>query len=1010
MDEYPTFEGMTIDGRDALSDPGLAQLRRYLPVLAVIAAPYAALGGDQDPLNPLDGAAEWRALLGMVAAVTALQPDSSTRLALARLDPPTSARLESALAAQGPDAFQVVHLVCHGERDMLYLEDDNGHEAYAVAEQVMKLFGAGRARLVVMDGCFSHRIAQLLIDETTVQAVVGTRRRVNPDTMLAFTTPFYAQLTGGASVRAAYRAALGALKQHGQADRFELLTLEDVHEITLALPDARSRAAHPLVIDSPVHRVGVPSLSGFTGRREELTMLAEDIPGVDLRVCALHGVAGIGKSWLAAEFVARFGWRFPDGVLWLTCNAMTTSAEVVAQIARLIDLPVHSTSGEVLAALEGRRVLVAIDGVDALTSAAELERVGAWVRDTPAGNCVILTARGLSGLLPRAGESRSHTIQPLSYKAARTLAMRLAVERNIDALDVDTIDDFLERTRLWPWLITHGVALIEAAGIETALFDLAALDPNSADPAAEFLTDRYQSLATEPDNPIQMLIQAQGLPDTFDEGIARVLGGSADRIDKLAAADLVKRERERITVPAMLRALMLSRARLSPEQQDRIDQDVLVYLAHTWPERDDGDRRARLNNLRAAVQRQLHPQVALDLDVLADVLAVAGHSFAAAGLGEEFLAYAQGFRERLPEGPALARLQITMGEVLDLLPNQEAEAGWAFQMSLRLDGLDTATQATACRALGHHLIQVDQVETAEQFLSESLRQLLSQVRRGDVALAAALAHEWANALARLDRHAEAVRRFEAALAGYAEAQDATLSALAQHDLSVSLIALGEIERAEDVLRRALVTVDYVGRRDLAGSIRRRLAGVHAERADEEHQTGQRDAERDELCAAEDYLDDALLDVLAQRDAEALAGVYSDLARVLARLGRLDEAVAHAARSKALLERAGSASDLAAAAITLGQLQMAHGDSVAAQAVLHEALDLAAALDDTALVNQAAGVLVRVHQIRARRAPGAGREFRQYTLDQASITRARLIDLGLGEHANAVGGVILSLTS
>ncbi len=34
----------------------------------------------------------------------------------------------------------MVHLVCHGERDMLYLEDDNGHEAYAVAEQVVKLF------------------------------------------------------------------------------------------------------------------------------------------------------------------------------------------------------------------------------------------------------------------------------------------------------------------------------------------------------------------------------------------------------------------------------------------------------------------------------------------------------------------------------------------------------------------------------------------------------------------------------------------------------------------------------------------------------------------------------------------------------------------------------------------------------------------------------------------------------------------------------------------------------
>jgi tetratricopeptide (TPR) repeat protein len=1010
MDEYPIFEGTTIDGRDVLSDPGLAQLRRYLPVLAVIAAPYAAMGGDQDPLNPLDRAVEWHGLMRMVAGVTAAQPDSSTRLALARLDPPTAARLGSALAAQGPDAFQVVHLVCHGERDMLYLEDDNGHEAYAVAEQVMKLFSAGRARLVVMDGCFSHRIAQLLIDETTVQAVVGTRRRVSPETMLAFTTPFYVQLTGGASVRAAYRAALGTLRQHGQADRFELLTLEDVHEITLALPDARLRAPRPLVIESPVHRVGVPSLAGFTGRREELTMLAEDIPGMDLRLCALHGPPGIGKSWLAAEFVSRFGWRFPDGVLWLPCNAMTTSAEVGAQVARLIDLRVHSTPGEVLAALQGRRVLVAIDGVDALTSAAELERVGAWVRDIPAGNCVILTANHLSDLLPRAGESRSHTIQPFSYRAARTLAMRLAVERGIDALDVDTIDEFLDRTRLWPWLIRHGVELVEAAGIETALFDLAALDPNSADPVAEFLTDRYQSLATEPDNPIQVLIQAQGLPDALDEETARILGGSAVRIDRLAAAGLIIREGGAITVPAALRTLMLSRARLSPEQQDRIDQDLLIYLTFTWPERDDADMRARLNNLRAAVQRQLHPNMALDLEVLADVLAAAGHSFAAMGLGEEFLAYAQGFRERLPEGPALARLQITMGEVLDMLPDQEAEAGWAFQMSLRLDGLDTATEAKGCRALGRHLIQVDQVEAAEQFLSDSLRQLLRQVRRGDVTLAAGLAHEWANALARLGRHADAVRRFEAALAGYAEAQDAALSALAQHDLSASLMALGEIERAEDVLRRALVTVDYVERRDLAGSIRRRLASVHAERADEEHQTSRRNAERDELLAAEGYLNDALLDALAQRDEMTLAEVYNDLARVLARLGRLEEAVAHSARSKALLESSGSAVDLAAAEITLGQLQMAYGDSVSAQAVLHEALDLAAALGDPALVNQAAGVLVRVHQIRARRAPQAGREFRQYTLDQASMTRARLIDLGLGEHANAVGGVILSLTS
>jgi hypothetical protein len=106
---------------------------------------------------------------------------------------------------------------------------------------------------------------------------------------------------------------------------------------------------------------------------------------------------------------------------------------------------------------------------------------------------------------------------------------------------------------------------------------------------------------------------------------------------------------------------------------------------------------------------------------------------------------------------------------------------------------------------------------------------------------------------------------------------------------------------------------------------------------------------------------------------------------------------------------GTPSDHAAAVVALGQLQMARGDSVAAQGTLHTALDLAAALNDPALLAQAAGVLVRVHQIRARRVPQAGWNFRQYTLDQASASRAKLIDLGLGEYANALGDVILSLS-
>ena len=63
---------------------------------------------------------------------------------------------------------------------------------------------------------------------------------------------------------------------------------------------------------------------------------------------------------------------------------------------------------------------------------------------------------------------------------------------------------------------------------------------------------------------------------------------------------------------------------------------------------------------------------------------------------------------------------------------------------------------------------MDQVEAAERALAEWLRRLLGQVQRGGVTQAAILAHEWANTLTLLGRPADAVRRYEAALAGYAK--------------------------------------------------------------------------------------------------------------------------------------------------------------------------------------------------------------------------------------------------
>jgi hypothetical protein len=93
---------------------------------------------------------------------------------------------------------------------------------------------------------------------------------------------------------------------------------------------------------------------------------------------------------------------------------------------------------------------------------------------------------------------------------------------------------------------------------------------------------------------------------------------------------------------------------------------------------------------------------------------------------------------------------------------------------------------------------------------------------------------------------------------------------------------------------------------------------------------------------------------------------------------------------------------------VGQLQMARGNSVAALDALHEALDLAADLDESEIRAQAADVLVRVYQIRARYVPGADQQFLDDTLDRAHGTLDHLEELGLEKQVAMLNDVIARL--
>ncbi len=987
-----------IDRGDLARDPGLAQLRRYLPVLGVIAAPYAGLNGNHDPLNPLDPVAEWRALVGAMAAATERRTPAGAPLALVRLVPPTSARLREALRVAGPDAFRVVHIVCYGERDMLFLEDEDGHEAYVVAEHLARLLVPGQVDLIVLDGCFSRRMAELLGERAGVGAVVGTRRRPAGRAAGLFAETLYAGLTNGESVPAAYRAALAAVAAlpDGPADRYEIVAASDAAPVTLPPPGMRAR--RPLLAPGQPRSAGLPRNEGFVDRRDVLTRLAREVAGGAL--VEITGPAGIGKSRLAAEFAGRFGWRFPDGVAWIEAHSQMTLDDVIGQVARVLDLPAGTSGEDAAAALGRQRVLIVLDQVDAIVSRADLERLGGWLRAVPreSGSVCLLTARQASQML--AGEGRSYALEPLPGKAARTLALRLAVEGGVDALDVDTIDDFLERTLNVPWLIVKGVEWVRSGGIAHALDELAGLRTDMADPVAEFLARSIRQLSVDDPSTVRLLSRLQSVPASFDEAMARALGDAraAQQVAVLARRGLLRVAEGRYDLAPAARGAIHLLAPLDLNQQLQADQAALLHLVRQWP----GDL-AALHHLRAILRRSgadggLHPAL------IAQALVLAAPSYRAAGLAGEFAAMAAAIHEQLPEGRELARLQIALGEALADLPGRQDEAAWLFQVTGEMAGLDQATLAQARCKMARHLVAVGQADAAADALSSGLRAILAQ-RPVDVIQAARLAHEWANALVAGGQVEAAAARFKAALTGYAEARRADRAAGAQCDYGELLIGQGDLEGAEDLLRRAVATADRLDRRDLAGRARELLARVHLTQAARARQAGDNERARRESRSALLQLSDALADQLPRADWAALGYLVQDLGRTQAALLQLDDAADSLARSRDLLARAGDVAGEGQALLSLGQLRLAQGDSVAAQAALHEAIDAAEAAGDSALVQQAAGVLVRVHQLRARHAGQADRLFRVNALDQASFSLARLRALALDGPATALETVV-----
>ena len=132
----------------------------------------------------------------------------------------------------------VIHFAGHGNREGIWLEDDEGNSLPLSKEVLAILLDAGRPelRLVVLNACSSTQQLDKLRE--VVDFIIGTRAPVLDEVALCFTAHFYEGVAVGNSVRDAFLKAQGKVADGARqlAENYELLIREGADGSKSLLP------------------------------------------------------------------------------------------------------------------------------------------------------------------------------------------------------------------------------------------------------------------------------------------------------------------------------------------------------------------------------------------------------------------------------------------------------------------------------------------------------------------------------------------------------------------------------------------------------------------------------------------------------------------------------------------------------------------------------------------------------------------------------------------------------
>jgi hypothetical protein len=454
MPHEPTFHQAGWQARDVFNIVVSAaefarepRARRYLRLLAVLAAPVANARGDGPTEGrSLDVWGEWERLRQATDRARDVVNETGAPWAVVRLVPPTAESLRRALVPRDP-GYQVLHLSCHGSPSGLTLEDTLGRERLLPTDDLVATLRTTTVRLVVLNACSTAELGQALVERAGVPCVIATREPIDDREARLLSEQLYGDLAAGACVGEALQQTQNTIIEQMRAGDLRVPGTPEARtnnlllfgDSGLRLDPGDEAASAPCFILHPVphnHPLPFEKVSGFVGRADELVELAWWFEQTGRRAFLISGVGGIGKTALALNAALRHSYRFralafasakdlPEFGALQVLQALNEALSITTTLDEAANLP-----GAIARRLNTNAVLLILDNLETL-----------------ALECMAELAHALAGLDPHNGSRVLMTLRPLEHGPLTALADRRD-RRDLGRYDLEpSVRAYLERRR-----------------------------------------------------------------------------------------------------------------------------------------------------------------------------------------------------------------------------------------------------------------------------------------------------------------------------------------------------------------------------------------------------------------------------------------------------------------------------------------------------------------------------------------------------------------------------------